>query len=114
MTEDMLSRIRRKFRELIESAYMPFQTTRGSEHGVLPFQEHHRRAKQWMSKIKRKENFSSILDRFQRDETFHESQLAHGWTETWCKYLDCLVTVDKSHQPSQEQRARYKDLPFSM
>ena len=43
-------------------------------------------------------------------ETFHESQLALGWTESWCKYLVYLVTVEESHQPSQEQRARYKVL----
>ena len=40
MTDDMRSRTRRKFRELIENSYcMPFQKKRGSKH-VLPFQEH--------------------------------------------------------------------------
>ena len=53
-----------------------------------------------MRKIKKKNIENSILDRFQRDETFNESQLAHGWTETF----------DISHQVSPEQRARYKDL----
>ena len=63
-----------------------------------------------MSKIKRKKAYTSILDRFQRDETFHESHLAHGWTEAWCKYLDRIANIDISHQASSEQRARYPEL----
>ena len=100
-----------KFRELVENSYyMPFQKKRGYKHGVLPFQEHHRRAKKLMSKIKRKEKDKSILDRFQRDATFYESQLAHGWTDAWCKYLYFFANIDISHQASPEQRNRYNEL----
>ena len=110
MTEDMFSRIRRKIRELIENShYTPFQNLRGYQHGVLKFQEHHRRAKEMTYKIKRKEKYTSILDRLQRDEVFHESQLVHGWTEAWCKYLDFTVNIDISHHAPPEQRSRHKE-----
>ena len=89
---------------------MPFQKKRGSKHGVLPFPEHHRRAKEMRSKIKRKKEFTSILDRFQRDEIFRESQLVHGWTEAWCKYLDYFANIDVPHQASSEQRTRFTEL----
>ena len=62
------------------------------------------------SKIKRKKEYTSILDRFQRDETFHESQLARGWTEGWYRYLDSFVKIDISHHASPEKRARHNEL----
>ena len=62
--------------------------------------------KEMMRMIMRKEKYTSILDRFQRDETFHENQKAHGWTGAWCKHLDYVVNIDISHNGSPEQRAR--------
>ena len=62
------------------------------------------------SKIKRKKECTSILDRFQRDETFHERQLARGWTEGLYNYLDSFVKIDISHHASPEQRARHNEL----
>ena len=56
MSDEMLFRTRQKNNELIKSSYfMPFQKKRGYKHGTLPFQEHHRRAKEMTSKIKRKQ-----------------------------------------------------------
>ena len=33
---------------------------------------------------------TSIPERFQKDLKYKESQLVHGWNETWCKYLDYI------------------------
>ena len=32
--------------------------------------------------------YTSILDRWQKDEVYRASQLVHGWTDEWVKYLD--------------------------
>ena len=38
---------------------------------------------------------TSILERFQKDQRFRESQTVHNWCEAWCvEYLHYLVTVD--------------------
>ena len=63
-----------------------------------------------MSKIKRNKKYSSFLDRFLRDETFHQSQFENGWTEAWCKYLDYIANIDISHQAPPEQRNRKIEL----
>ena len=100
---EMLARTRRKFNELIESShFLPFQKKRGSKHGVLPVQERHRRANEMTSKIKRRKEHTSILDRFQRHRIFRASRLVHGWTEVWCKYLDYIANIDITHQASPE------------
>ena len=110
MNDDMLSRRMQKILNSLR-AYMQFQTKRGAKHGSHPYQEHHLRAKDLMRMLKKIDgNYKTMIDGFQRDEIFRESQLAHGWTEEWCKYLDYLYTVDISHQASPEQRVRYKEL----
>ena len=54
MSEEMLSSIRQKFKQLIADASMTFQGTRGVRHGVQPWQEHHCIAKEFMRKIHKK------------------------------------------------------------
>ena len=39
MSEEMLSSIRQKFKQLIADAYMTFQGTRGARHGIQPWQK---------------------------------------------------------------------------
>ena len=70
MSEEMLSSIRQKFKQLIADAHMTFQGTRGARHGAQPWQKHHFLAKEFMRKIGKKGIYSSILDRFQNDEVF--------------------------------------------
>ena len=40
------------------------------------------------------DNCPSILSRWQNDQKCRFSQLAHGWTEDYCRYLDYLTTID--------------------
>ena len=110
MSEEMLSSIRQKFKQLIADAYMPFQGTRGAKHGAQPWQKHHFLAKEFMRKIRRKGNYLSILDRFQNDEVFHASQLQHKWTKEWCEYLDYIRKIDISYKAHPEQLERYAPL----
>ena len=49
---------------------------------------------------------TSILDRFQNDLSYKESQLVHGW----CKYLDYIRTTDISNNASRAQRERYEKM----
>ena len=105
MTEDMRSRIRRENRELIESAYMPFQTTRRVKHGVRLHQEHPQRAKD----LKRNKTRDD-LDPQKRGWVIRLSQ---NW-ETY--FADNRHTVSWSstqwhHQTSENQPAVGKPLP---
>ena len=50
----------------------------------------------------------SILSSWQNDEQYRISQLAIGWTETYCRYLDYLTTIDTSHHAPYHQRSRYE------
>ena len=51
--------------------------------------------------------YSSIFDRWRRDEVYRISQQATGCDETRCKYLDYLDKVDMSYNAAQHQRTRY-------
>ena len=104
LSEEMLSCRRQKFEQLIADAYMTFQNTGGAKHGAQPWQKHHVLAKEFMRKINKNRIFTSILDRFQNDEVFHESQLQHNWT------LDYIGTIDITHNASPEQLGRYAGL----
>ena len=110
MSEEMLSSIRQKFKQLIADAGMTFQGTRGARHGAQPWQKHHFLARELMRKIGKRGIYSSIHDRFPNDEVFHASQLQHNWTKEWCEFLDYNRTIDISHKASPEQLERYATL----
>ena len=54
LSEEMLSCIRQKFKQLIADAYMTFQGTRGAKRCAQPWQKHHFLAKEFMRKINKK------------------------------------------------------------
>ena len=47
---------------------------------------------------------TSILSRWQNDDQQRISQLDLGWTETYCRYLDHLTTIDISLSPEKPSR----------
>ena len=49
------------------------QKTRGVKHDLRLYQEDDQRAKDLMRKIKKKDIYTAIFDRLQRDETVHET-----------------------------------------
>ena len=52
------------------------------------------------------------MDRWQNDEVYRESQLVHGWTDEWVKYLDCISEIDISHNALYRQRLRYENTVY--
>ena len=55
-----------------------------------------------------KRGHDTITIRWQRDDKYRNSQLAHGRTEEYCRYLDYLTTIDISYAATWEQRHRYE------
>ena len=53
---------------------------------------------------KLKDDHPSILSMWQNDEECRTSQFANGWTETYCKYLDYLTTIDISYNATWHTR----------
>ena len=62
--------------------------------------------KQWTPR--KEHDDPSILSRWQNDDRYITSQLAIGWTENCCRYLDYLTTIDISHKALYHQRNRYE------
>ena len=56
--------------------------------------------------------FTSILDRWQNDEIYRDSQLVHGWTEEYVKYLDYISKIDISYDARYNHRNRYENSLF--
>ena len=56
--------------------------------------------------------FTSVLDRWQDDEIYRASQLVHGWTEEYVKYLDYISQIDISYEAPYKQRNRYETTLF--
>ena len=52
--------------------------------------------------------YNSLMDRWQNDEVYRESQLVHGWTDEWVKYLNYISKIAISHDAPHRQRQRYE------
>ena len=57
---------------------------------------------------KQKKNHDTFTIRWQDDEQYRESQLSHGWTGEYCKYLDHLKTFYIANAATWKQRHRYE------
>ena len=55
---------------------------------------------------------TSKVDRWQNDEVYRASQLVHGWTDEWVKYLDNISKIDISHDAPYRQRLRYESTVY--
>ena len=63
------------------------------------------RQKICLRKAKSKQ-FSSNLERFQKRDSYRESQKAFGWTEDKCRHLDQIAREEKSHTATRRERQR--------
>ena len=103
-----MSRLRKHLRELPGSSYfVTKKKSRDEKTGQQNWQQHHGKAKDVMRHIMTDGHYTSILERFQKDLSYKESLLVHGWDETRCKYLDYISTIDFSNTASRAQRERY-------
>ena len=57
---------------------------------------------------KNSRKFTTVLDRWQNDEIYRASQLVHGWTEEYVKYLDYISKIDIIYDAPYNQRNRYE------
>ena len=82
--QDVMNRIKEAFEILKAPYYRTSQiVTRGSTCGPNPWQQHHRKARDSLrSATKGERAFRSIWDRWQNDEIYRKSQLAHKFAET--------------------------------
>ena len=55
---------------------------------------------------KNSRKFTTVLDRWQNDEIYRASQLVHGWTEEYVKYLDYISKIDIIYDAPYNQRNR--------
>ena len=56
--------------------------TRRIDCGPTPWQQHHHKARDGVrSAMKGERKYTSIWDRWQNDEVYRTSQLAHNWTD---------------------------------
>ena len=78
--------------------------SRGKKHGEAQWQKDHRKAKDAL-RAAIKKGKKSILQRWQEDEVYCESQAKHQWTESYCRYLDAISKIDISS--TYQQRLRY-------
>ena len=63
--------------------------------GPNSWQQHHHKAIDALrSAMKGDRKYTSIWDRWQNDEVYPTSQLAHIWTNAWVRYLDFIVPFD--------------------
>ena len=82
--------------------------SRGARHGRYEEQCDHYQAKMCLRKAKNKQ-LESILERFQKQDSNRESQMAIGWTEEKCRYLNQLALEDKSCTATRRERQRYEN-----
>ena len=61
---------------------------------------------------KNKRQYTSIWDRWQRDETYRESQLVHEWSDASVRYLDHTAKIDLS-QKRRTRRGRDTTIYFT-
>ena len=114
MSEEMLSSIRQKFKQLIADACMTFQGTRGARHGVQSLQNHHYIAKEFMREIHKKEICTSILGRFQKNganiwitskqSILRTMSLQNNWNDT----QRCIIC---RNDPKQMEKDTIKSRP---
>ena len=85
--------------------------TRGSKCGPNLLQQHHHKAREALrSATEGDRAFTSIWDRWQNDQIYRKSQLAHNWSDAWVRYLDHIVHFSICHNATQPQRERKMSL----
>ena len=79
------------------------------KHGPNLWQEHHHKAKDARRVVRK---YTSVWDRWHRDETYRESHLVHEWSGAWVRYFDHTATIDISHTAPHSQKGRYNYLLY--
>ena len=70
------------------------------------FEIHHKDRDALRSATKGDRGFTTIWDRWQNDDIYRQSQLAHNWSNALVRYLDHIVHFSIYHNVTQQQRER--------
>ena len=94
LDEATIKRIKVRFQALIVLYDLALiNRSRGKKHGETQCQQD-----RWNAMDARrgawKHGEDTVEIRWRQDEEYKNSQLAHGWTEEYCRYLDYLTTID--------------------
>ena len=105
--QDAMDRIKARSEALITLYYRANFHSRGKRHEHNQWQKDHAKAVGAIRGAKKRGDHPSILSRWQNEEIYRASQLAHGLTETFVKCLDYLTTVDINHDaPASPQKKK--------
>ena len=85
------------------------ETHSGGRHGPEQWQYDHWKARD-ATKGLTKRGYDSIVHRWLTDPQFQESQMSHGWTEEYCRYLDYLTTFNIKYNATGPERSRYHNM----
>ena len=99
--------------EILEAPYYRTSmiVTRGGKCGPNPWPQHHHKARDALrSATKGERTFTSIWDRWQNDEIYRKSQLAHNWSDAWVRHVDHIVHFNIYHNAPESQREKYVNL----
>ena len=112
--QDSINRIKEAF-EILKAPFSSASpiSTRGSKCGPNLWQIHHQKARDALrSATKGDRGFTLISDRWQKDEIYRQSQLAHNWSDAWVPNLDHIVNFSIYHNATQQQRERNMNLLY--
>ena len=99
--------------EILEAPYYRTSmiVTRGGKCGPNPWPQHHHKARDALrSATKGERTLTSIWDRWQNDEIYRKSQLAHNWSDAWVRYVDHIVHFNSCHNAPESQREKHVNL----
>ena len=107
--EETIRKIQARFQTLIVPHYLArVDRSRGKKvRWCTQWQKDHWKAVD-ASRATNKHGKDTITIRWQEDEQWRESQMAHGWTEEYWKYLDYLKTIDTEYTATCGHRHRYE------
>ena len=86
----------------------PSKSVKREKSGHKQWQIDHPKAMDAKRGATKRRQDTSIMNRWRNDEIYRASLLAHGWIETWVKYLDHISKIDISHEARYRQRKRYE------
>ena len=108
--QDAMNRIQEAF-EILKAPYYRTSpiSTRGSKCSPNLWQQHHHKARDALwSATKGDRGCTSIWDRWQNDETYRQSRLAHSWSDAWVRYLDHILYISLS--TTMRRNSKEKDI----
>ena len=106
-TEQTRRLTKEKFDALSILYFVSMGSCRGARNGENDNQREYHQART-CSREGLSSNYNSILDRFQKHDTYRESQMAIGWTEDICSYLDQIANEDWSYIATKRERQRHE------